>query len=319
MNFYHFYQKDDNDRRISRIKYLIFKDEVRDALEKNLPVVALESSIISQGMPYPENLEVAREVENIIRGYGAVPATIALMGGKIKIGLNEDEIELLATSEEVLKASRKDLSVILAQKFTASTTVAMTMLAAHWAGIDIFVTGGIGGVHRDAPKTMDISADLQELGKTPVAVVCAGAKSILDLKLTLEYLETMGVPVIGFQTDEFPAFYCRESGLKLDYRVNNEMEIANIIRIHQELGLENGILITNPLNKEFALPVNYLQPLIDQAIKEAKKQNIKSKKLTPYLLAKINALSQGKCLKANIELIKNNAHLGARIACALKM
>ncbi len=317
MNFYRFYQKED--RRISRIKYLAFKDEVRNALEKNLPVVALESTIISQGMPYPENLEVAREVENIIRGYGAVPATIALMGGKVKIGLNDQEIELLATSEEVLKASRRDLSVILAQKFTASTTVAMTMLVANWVGIDIFVTGGIGGVHRDAPKTMDISADLQELSKTPVAVVCAGAKSILDLELTLEYLETMGVPIIGFQTDEFPAFYCRESGLKLDYRVENEIEIANIIRIHQELGLENGILIANPLNKEFALPANYLQRLIDQAIAEAKKQNIKGKKLTPYLLDKINALSQGKCLNANIELIKNNAHLGARIACALKM
>jgi len=317
LNFYRFYQKED--RRISRIKYLAFKDEVRNALEKNLPVVALESTIISQGMPYPENLEVAREVENIIRGYGAVPATIALMGGKVKIGLNDQEIELLATSEEVLKASRRDLSVILAQKFTASTTVAMTMLVANWVGIDIFVTGGIGGVHRDAPKTMDISADLQELSKTPVAVVCAGAKSILDLELTLEYLETMGVPIIGFQTDEFPAFYCRESGLKLDYRVENEIEIANIIRIHQELGLENGILIANPLNKEFALPANYLQRLIDQAIAEAKKQNIKGKKLTPYLLDKINALSQGKCLNANIELIKNNAHLGARIACALKM
>lgn len=306
-------------RNRNRIKYLDIKEEVRDALEKDMPVVALESTIIAHGMPYPNNLEIAREVEDIIREYGAIPATIALMGGKIKIGLNEEEIELLATSEEVLKASRRDLSIILAKKLTASTTVAMTMLAAHWAGIEIFVTGGIGGVHRDAGKTMDISADLQELGRTPVAVVCAGAKSILDLNLTLEYLETIGVPIIGFQTDEFPAFYSRESGLKLDYRVNDEMEIGVIIRTHQELGLKSGLIVANPLAEEFALSSNYVQRLIDKAIVEAKEKGIKGKKLTPYLLGRLNELSQGKCLSANIELIKNNARLGAKIARALKM
>jgi pseudouridine-5'-phosphate glycosidase len=283
-------------------RFLDFKKEVKAALEQDRPVVALESTIIAHGMPYPENLEVAREVEKIIREYGVVPATIAVIKGKIKIGLSGEEMEFLATSKEVIKASRRDLSIIIAKKLTASTTVAATMVAAHLAGIRVFVTGGIGGAHRGAEKTFDVSADLQELARTPVAVVCAGAKAILDLSLTLEYLETMGVPVVGFKTDELPAFYCRESGLKVDYVVNDEVEAAKVIRTKWDLGLASGILIARIINK---------------AVLEAAKKGIKGKGLTPYLLGRINELSEGKCLEANIALIKNNARVGAKIARAL--
>ena len=300
-------------------RFLDFKDDVKEALEENRPVVALESTIIAHGMPYPENLEVAREIENIIRGYGVVPATIAIMRGKIKIGLSEEELELLATYEKVVKASRRDLSTVLVKKFTAATTVAATMVSAHLAGIHVFVTGGIGGVHRGAEKTFDISADLQELAKTPVAVVCAGAKSILDLSSTLEYLETMGVPIIGYRTDEFPAFYCRESGLKLDYTVEDEIEAARIIKTEGNLGLKSGIVIANPIPEEYALSRTYVNRIVDKAILEATKKGIKGKKLTPYLLNRINELSEGKCLRANIELVKNNARVGAKIATAIKM
>jgi len=300
-------------------RFLDFKDDVKEALEENRPVVALESTIIAYGMPYPENLEVAREVENIIRGYGVVPATIAIMRGKIKIGLSEEELELLATYEKVVKASRRDLSTVLVKKFTAATTVAATMVSAHLAGIHVFVTGGIGGVHRGAEKTFDISADLQELAMTPVAVVCAGAKSILDLSLTLEYLETMGVPIIGYRTDEFPAFYCRESGLKLDYTVEDEIEAARIIKTEEDLGLKSGIVIANPIPEEYALSRTYINRIVDKAILEAAQKGIKGKKLTPYLLSRINELSEGKCLRANIELVKNNARVGAKIATAMKM
>ena len=300
-------------------RFLDFKDDVKEALEENRPVVALESTIIAYGMPYPENLEVAREVENIIRGYGVVPATIAIMRGKIKIGLSEEELELLATYKNVVKASRRDLSTVLVKKFTAATTVAATMVSAHLAGIHVFVTGGIGGVHRGAEKTFDISADLQELAKTPVAVVCAGAKSILDLSSTLEYLETMGVPIIGYRTDEFPAFYCRESGLKLDYTVEDEIEAARIIKTEGNLGLKSGIVIANPIPEEYALSPIYINRIVDKAILEATKKGIKGKKLTPYLLSRINELSEGKCLRANIELVKNNARVGAKIATAMKM
>lgn len=302
---------------IGRKKFLDFKEEVRGALAENRPVVALESTIIAHGMPYPENLEVAREVENIIRECGAVPATIAIIKGKIKIGLSREEMELLATSEKVIKASRRDLSIIIANKLTASTTVSATMVAAHLAGIEVFVTGGIGGAHRGAEKTFDVSADLQELGRTPVAVVCAGAKAILDLSLTLEYLETMGVPVIGFRTDEFPAFYCRESGLKVDYTVNDEVEAAKVIKTQWSLGLKGGIVIANPIPEKFALPKDYMDRIIEESLKEAEKTGIKGKVLTPFLLNRINELSEGKSLKANIELIKNNACVGAKIARAL--
>ena len=302
---------------IDRKRFLDFKEEVRGALAENRPVVALESTIIAHGMPYPENLEVAREVENIIRECGAVPATIAIIKGKIKIGLSREEMELLATSEKVLKASRRDLSIIIAKKLTASTTVSATMVAAHLAGIEVFVTGGIGGAHRGAEKTFDVSADLQELGRTPVAVVCSGAKAILDLSLTLEYLETMGVPVIGFKTNELPAFYCRESGLIVDYTVNDEVEAAEVIRTKWDLGLKSGIVIANPIPEESALSRTYVNRIINKAILEAANKGIKGKKLTPFLLSRINELSEGKSLKANIELIKNNARVGAKIARAL--
>jgi len=302
---------------INRERFLDFKEEVIGALEENRPVVALESTIIAHGMPYPVNLEVAREVENIIRECEAVPATIAIIEGKIKIGLSREEMELLATSEKVIKASRCDLSIIIAKKLTASTTVAATMVAAHLAGIEVFVTGGIGGVHRGAEKTFDISADLQELARTPVAVVCSGAKSILDLPLTKEYLETMGVPVIGFRSEELPAFYCRESGLKVDYVVNNEKEAAGIIRAMQDLELGGGIIIANPVPEEYALSIEYMNEMIKDAVRAAEKEGIKGKKLTPYLLNKIKELTGGKSLKANIELVKNNARVAAKIARAL--
>jgi len=302
---------------INRERFLDFKEEVIGALEENRPVVALESTIIAHGMPYPENMEVAREVENIIRECEAVPATIAIIEGKIKIGLSREEMELLATSEKVIKASRRDLSIIIAKKLTASTTVAATMVAAHLAGIEVFVTGGIGGVHRGAEKTFDISADLQELARTPVAVVCSGAKSILDLPLTKEYLETMGVPVIGFRSEELPAFYCRESGLKVDYVVNDEKEAAGIIRAMQDLGLGGGMIIANPVPEEYALSMEYMNEMIEEAVRAAEKEGIKGKKLTPYLLNKIKELTGGKSLKANIELVKNNARVAAKIARAL--
>jgi len=302
---------------INRERFLDFKEEVIGALEENRPVVALESTIIAHGMSYPVNLEVAREVENIIRECEAVPATIAIIEGKIKIGLSREEMELLATSEKVIKASRCDLSIIIAKKLTASTTVAATMVAAHLAGIEVFVTGGIGGVHRGAEKTFDISADLQELARTPVAVVCSGAKSILDLPLTKEYLETMGVPVIGFRSEELPAFYCRESGLKVDYVVNNEKEAAGIIRAMQDLELGGGIIIANPVPEEYALSIEYMNGMIKDAVRAAEKEGIKGKKLTPYLLNKIKELTGGKSLKANIELVKNNARVAAKIARAL--
>ncbi|MHC2994203.1 MAG: pseudouridine-5'-phosphate glycosidase [Candidatus Atribacteria bacterium] len=299
-------------------RFLDFKDEVKEALEQDRPVVALESTIIAHGMPYPENLEIAQELENIIRRYGVVPATIAVIEGKIKIGLAKEELELLATSKKALKASRRDLSIIIARGLTASTTVAATIVAAHLAGIQIFVTGGIGGVHRGAEKTFDISADLQELARTPVVVVCAGAKAILDLSLTLEYLETMGVPIIGFKTDEFPAFYSRGSGLKVDYTVNDEVEAAKVIKTKWDLGLTGGIVIANPIPEKFALPKDYMDRIIEESLKEAEKVGIKGKELTPFLLNKINELSEGESLKANIALLKNNAHLGAKIALELK-
>ena len=297
-----------------RKKFLDFKEEVKEALGQDRPVVALESTLISHGLPYPENLETAQELEDIIRGYGVVPATIAIIQGKIKIGLMKRELEFIATSKEILKASRRDLAVVVARRLSAATTVAATMIAANLARIKIFVTGGIGGVHRGAERTFDISADLQELARTPVAVVCSGAKAILDLPLTKEYLETIGVPVLGFKTDEFPAFYCRESGLKIDYVVNDEKEAAKVIETQWNLGLKSGLVIANPIPEEYALPKDYINRVIEKAYYEAEKSGIKGKDLTPFLLSKINELSEGKSLKANIELLKNNALVGAKIA-----
>jgi len=246
--------------------------------------------------------------------YGVVPATIAVIGGKIKVGLTDGELEFMATSKDIVKASRRDLAVIVTKGLNGATTVAATMLVAERAGIKVFTTGGIGGVHRGAEKTFDISADLQELARTPVAVVCSGAKAILDLPLTKEYLETMGVPVIGFGTEELPAFYCRESGLKVDYVVDDEVEAAEVIRTKWDLGLKSGIVIANPIPEEYALSRAYVNRIINKAILEAAKKGIKGKKLTPYLLGRVNELSEGKSLAANIALIKNNARVGAKIA-----
>jgi len=303
--------------RVSGERFIDFKDEVRETLEEGKPVVALESTLISHGFPYPENLEVAQEMEEIIRGYGVVPATIAIVKGKIKVGLTRGELEFMATSKDILKASRRDLAVIVAKGLNGATTVASTMMVAERAGIKVFATGGIGGVHRGAEKTFDISADLQELARTPVAVVCSGAKAILDLPLTLEYLETMGVPIIGFRTDEFPAFYCRESRLKVDYVVNDEVEAAKIIRAMEDLGLKGGMIIANPVPEEYALSMEYMNEKIEEAVRAAEKEGVKGKKLTPYLLNKIKELTGGKSLKANIELVKNNARVAAKIACEL--
>ena len=301
----------------SEEKYFDFKEEVRKALKDGRPVVALESTLISHGFPYPENLKVAGEMEEIIRGCGVMPATIAIIKGKMKVGLTRSEMEFMATSEDILKASKRDLAVIIAKGLNGATTVAATMIVAERAGIKVFATGGIGGVHRGAEKTFDISADLQELARTPVVVVCSGAKSILDLPLTKEYLETMGVPIIGFGSEELPAFYCRESGLKVDYVVNNEVEAAKIIRAMQDLGLGGGIIIANPIPEEYALSMEYMNEMIEKAIESAEKEGIKGKKLTPYLLNKIKELTGGKSLKANIELVKNNARVAAKIACEL--
>jgi len=298
----------------SEEKFFNFKEEVREALKDGRPVVALESTLISHGFPYPENLKVAGEMEEIIRGCGVMPVTIAIIKGKIKVGLTRNEMEFMATSEDILKASRRDLAVIIAKGLNGATTVAATMIVAERAGIKVFTTGGIGGVHRGAEKTFDISADLQELARTPVVVVCSGAKAILDLPLTKEYLETMGVPVIGFGSEELPAFYCRESGLKVDYVVNNEVEAAKIIRAMQDLGLGGGIIIANPIPEEYALSMGYMNEMIEKAIESAEKEGIKGKKLTPYLLNKIKELTGGKSLKANIELVKNNARVAAKIA-----
>ena len=299
-------------------RFFDFKNEVKEALEEGKPVVALESTLISHGFPYPENLEVAGEMEEIIRGCEVVPATIAMIKGKIKVGLTRGEMEFMATSKNILKASRRDLAVIAAKGLNGATTVAATMAVAERAGIKVFATGGIGGVHRGAEKTFDISADLQELARTPVAVVCSGAKSILDLPLTKEYLETMGVPVIGFGTEELPAFYCRESGLKVDYAANDEKEIAGIVRAMQDLGLRGGMIIANPVPEEYALSMEYMNKMIEEAVRAAEKEGIKGKKLTPYLLNKIKELTGGKSLNANIELVKNNARVAAKIAYALK-
>lgn len=294
--------------------YIVIKQEVKEALEQNKPVVALESTIITHGMPYPANVETALAVEQIIRENGAVPATMAIMDGKIKIGLTKEEIEELAHQENVVKASRRDLPVILAKKQYGATTVAGTMIIAKLAGIKVFVTGGIGGVHRGATESMDISADLQELAQTDVAVVCAGAKSILDIGLTLEYLETHGVPVLGYQTTKFPGFYTRGSGFNVDAEISNAEEMAMVMHIKWEMGLQGGIVIANPIPKEFALDEEFINESIMDALDEMTVQDISGKAVTPFLLDRLEKLTQGKSLAANIELIKNNAVTGAKIA-----
>ena len=290
--------------------------EVQQALKTGQPVVALESTIISHGMPYPQNLETAHAVENIIREESAVPATIAIMNGRIKIGLSQHELEQFAKHTNQLKVSRRDLPLVLSQKQSGGTTVAATMICAKLAGIAVFVTGGIGGVHRESEKTMDISADLMELAQTNVAVVCAGIKSILDIPRTLEYLETQGVPVIGYKTEEFPAFYTPASGSMVQSRLDTPEEIARCMKIKWELGLDGGIVIGNPVQQEDAMDEAVIQQAISAALKDAAEKEIEGKDVTPFLLERINQLTKGKSLKSNIALVCNNARLGAKIAVA---
>nr|WP_319489837.1 pseudouridine-5'-phosphate glycosidase [uncultured Caproiciproducens sp.] len=297
--------------------YLEINAGVQKALDLGKPVVALESTIISHGMPYPQNVETARNVEKIIREHGAEPATIAIIGGKIKIGLTDDELEHLGKAKNVIKTSRRDIPFVIAKKADGAATVATTMILAALAGIKVFVTGGIGGVHRGATETFDISADLEELARTNVAVVCAGAKSILDLKLTLEYLETRGVPVIGFGTKELPAFYTRSSGFQVDYRVDSEKELAQAVKIKWEMGINGGLVIANPIPEQYQMDKAVIDKAIDEALKDAALEGIKGKDTTPYLLAKIKEITGGDSLDSNIRLIYNNAVVGANLAVEL--
>jgi len=298
--------------------YLDISPEVKEALAAGKPVVALESTIISHGMPYPQNVETALNVERIIRENGAVPATIAIIKGRLKAGLSKDEIEYLGRKGyDVTKASRRDLPVLVARGEDGATTVATTMIIAAMAGIRVFATGGIGGVHRGAEVTMDISADLEELAQTPVMVICAGAKSILDLGLTLEYLETKGVPVIGYGTDELPAFYTRKSGFGVDYRLDTPDEVAAAFRAKLEMGLKGGMLVTNPIPEEYSMDPDVINKAIDEAVAEANARGIKGKQTTPFLLAKIKDITGGDSLASNIRLVYNNAQLAARVAAKL--
>lgn len=297
-------------------KFLEFSTEVEEAKKNNSPIVALESTIISHGMPYPQNIEMAKKVEQIIRDNGATPATIAIMDGKIKIGLNENDLETLANSPNVAKVSRRDLAEIVAKKKIGATTVASTMICSELAGIPFFVTGGIGGVHKGVETSMDISADLEELAHTNVTVICAGAKSILDLPKTLEYLETKGVPVIGYQTTELPAFFTRESGLKLNSSVEEPTEIAEIFKTKMELNLHGGMVIANPVPKEHELSKDYIDTIIEEAVKDSIANGISGKDSTPFLLKTIVEKTDGKSLETNIKLVENNAVLGAKIAVA---
>lgn len=295
-------------------KYLDIKPEVAEALKAGKPVIALESTIISHGMPYPKNVETALAVEKVIRDAGVMPATIAIINGMIKIGLTEEEVEYMATAKNVLKVSRRDYPLVLSQKLDGATTVAGTMMAAEAAGINLFVTGGIGGVHRGAGETHDISADLEELKNTNVAVVCAGCKSILDIPGTLEYLETSGVPVITYGSDEFPAFFSRESGKKADCRLDSTKEIAELIKTKYDAGLNGGVLVANPIPAEDEIPFEKMDAVIQQALKECDEQGITGKRITPFLLSKVKDLTEGKSLEANIKLVLNNAKVGAEIA-----
>jgi pseudouridine-5'-phosphate glycosidase len=294
--------------------YLDIKPEVKKAIDQGKPVISLESTIISHGMPYPQNVETAKKLENMAREKGVTPATIAIIGGKIKIGLDDDDLEFIAKSKDVVKASRRDISYVISQKLNAATTVSSTMIFSAIAGIKIFATGGIGGVHREAQKTFDISADLQELAKTNVAVVCAGAKAILDLKLTLEYLETMGVPVIGYKTDQLPAFYSKESGLKVPFRLDSYTDISEMMKTKWDLGLNGGLLITNPIPNEYSMDNSFINNSIEKALVKAKELKIEGKEITPFLLEEIKNITKGKSLESNIELVKNNVKLACDIS-----
>ncbi len=298
-------------------KYLSITPEIENALKEGKPVVALESTILSHGMPYPENVEFAHKVEEIVRGEGAVPATTAIIGGKLKVGLSSDELEIMCKADGVGKVSRRDVAVYLATGKTGATTVATTMIIAAMAGIKVFATGGIGGVHRGAQETFDISADLQELAKTPVGVVCAGAKSILDIGLTLEYLETMGVPVLGMGTDDFPAFYCRKSGYKVDFNVESPAMAANILHTKWAAGMEGGAVLANPIPQEYELDFDEMEGVINKALSMAKEQGIHGKATTPFLLSHIKDLTHGVAFASNVQLAYNNARMASKIAVEL--
>ncbi|MDD2262013.1 MAG: pseudouridine-5'-phosphate glycosidase [Clostridia bacterium] len=298
-------------------KFIDYSEEVKKAIDMNKPLVALESTIISHGMPYPKNVETALMCEDVVRKNGAVPATIAIIKGRIKVGLTHEEIEYLANAKGILKMSRRDMPAVIAQNQDGAATVAATMIIAHLVGIKIFATGGIGGVHRNAQNTFDISADLQELGKTSVAVICAGVKSILDIGLTLEYLETLGVPILGYKTEIFPAFYTDDSGYKVDYPVNGAVHAAQILRTKWELGLNGGVVIANPIPSEYSMDKEYIDSVIKKAISQAELKGIKGKEITPFLLESIKDITKGESLSANIELVLNNAKVAAMIACEL--
>ena len=297
-------------------EYLSVTPEIQEALRENKPVVALESTILSHGMPYPQNLEFAHKVEAIIREEGAVPATIAILDGKMKVGLNDEELLRMCKADGIGKVSRRDLATYLATGMPGATTVTTTMIIAAYAGIRFFATGGIGGVHRGAEKTMDISADLQELANTPVCVICAGAKSMLDLGLTLEYLETNGVPVLGLRTDELPAFYCRTSGFKLDYNCPDEETVAKIMKTKWDIGLKGGAIVGNPVPEQYAMDPVEMNKVIDRAVEMANEQGIHGKATTPFLLAHIVEMTGGHSLDSNIQLAFNNAHAASKIAVA---
>lgn len=294
--------------------YLSIHPEVQSALDAGKPVVALESTIIAHGMPYPDNVTTAKQVEAVIREYGAIPATIAIINGVCKVGLTEPELEMIASATDVAKVSRRDIGLVLSKNSLGATTVASTMYIAALAGIHVFVTGGIGGVHRGAETSMDISADLEELGQTNVAVICAGAKSILDLPLTLEVLETKGVPVVGYQTDVLPAFYTRESDIPIPIRLDHAKDIASLMNAHWQMGIPSGVLVTNPIPEAFSMPKELIDAAINQALTDATNNGVSGKDVSPFLLAAIKELTGGSSLKANIELVLNNARLGAQIA-----
>ncbi|MBT5767421.1 MAG: pseudouridine-5'-phosphate glycosidase [Kordiimonadaceae bacterium] len=299
-------------------QYLDILPEIKTAIDQGKPIVALESTIISHGMPYPKNVETAKEVEQMVRDNGAIPATIAILGGRLKVGLNDQELEYLGKSGlKVTKASRRDIPFIVSRGEDGATTVAATMIISELAGISLFATGGIGGVHRDGENSMDVSADLNELSNTNVSVICAGIKSILDIGRTLEYLETMGVPVVGYQTDHVPAFYARSSGYGVDYRANSANEIAASLKAKYDMGLNGGALITNPVPEKFALDPNDIEKTINEAIQEMNKRGITGKDTTPFLLARIAEQTKGESLDTNIKLVLNNAKLAAEIAAEL--
>lgn len=298
---------------------IVLGEEVRDALQQGQPVVALESTIISHGMPYPQNLATAREVEAVVRQAGATPATIAILDGVPHVGLTYEQLQKVASTPGVRKASRRDLPYIAARKLNGATTVSATMLLAHRAGIRVFITGGIGGVHRGGESTMDVSADLTELGKTPVAVVCAGAKSVLDIPRTLEVLETLGVPVAAYGTDELPAFFTRSSGCKAPFRVDSPAEAAAMVEASRALGLENGMVLAVPIPEEYAAAGAQVEAAVQQALKECEQGRLEGYQVTPFLLTRIRELTGGKSLESNIALVKNNAAVGARMAAALAL